>query len=726
MYKNTIMSADTEKNTASATETVLLEFTDTNLAVLSMGGPTERVVTLTPKRLQSFKQALEQVRVHKPKAMVILGAGPDMFTAGADINLIHQVSDPLVGEQLAREGQAAFDEVAALPFPTVAAISGPCVGGGCELVLACTSRIISDRKSSIIGLPEVKLGILPGFGGTQRLPRLIGLPRALDIILNGKTLRPKDALRAGLVDDVVLADRLRDTALDRALRLATHSNAAAQRRMSFVDSLLTFTRIGRAIVHGQAKKKVKRQSKGFYPAPLAALKMTVQGLQLSLAEGLKREAKELGRLIVTPESKGLVRIFFLTETAKNLGKSARQDIESCKALVIGAGAMGAGIAGVLAKNGFEVVLRDVSDEMMQKGLAHVRGYINSLKYLSENEKSAVLGLVTSSTKEEDLVDDIDIVIEAVYENLDLKRKILGGLAGRLSPNSVIATNTSSLPVSDIAQSVERNERVIGMHFFNPVEKMPLVEIIRGARTDNRSIAVVAALTVKLGKFPIVVNDVPGFLVNRVLCPYLIEAAYLVTEGFSITQIDGAALAFGMPMGPLRLLDEIGLDVASHVSEIMANAYGARMQGPALSAQLLAKGRKGKKSGGGFYDYAPPDERATPYLQLQEVLQLPKHAAGDSSAIQDRLILRLVNEAVRCLDEGVAGTPGTEAANQIDLGMVMGTGFPPFRGGVLAYAEQRGASNIRKRLEELAKAHGERFAPSEGLGRRAENGGSFLR
>jgi 3-hydroxyacyl-CoA dehydrogenase/enoyl-CoA hydratase/3-hydroxybutyryl-CoA epimerase len=689
------------------------------IALIQLGAPEERVVTLTPTRLNSLRTALAELRNESVKGLIIVGSHASMFTAGADINLIRDVTDPDIGEKLAREGQHVFSQIESLPFPTVAAISGPCVGGGCELALACTFRVITRDRASSIGLPEIKLGIIPGFGGTQRLPKLIGLPKALEIILGGKILKPDRALQVGLVDKIVEGP---EQLLDVSEKLIELKSRAHLSKISFVDKLLTSTAIGRRIVKGQSLKAIYKESKGFYPAPVRALDACIAAFSHGGNQGYQFEAQQLGRMIVTPESKALVNLFFLTESAKAVGKTARTALESASVGIIGAGVMGAGIAAVTVKAGLKVTLKDTADEALERGKGHVRKILDTSRSLSLTEKEQILQRLNVS-KDTSSLNESTIVIEAVPEKLALKHAVLGELAAGVSPNTIIASNTSSLPISDIAAPIARPERVVGMHFFNPVEKMPLVEIVRGSSTSDETIAQIAALTVRLGKYPIVVNDVPGFLVNRILTPYLMEAAHLLAEGCTVEAIDAAALAFGMPMGPIRLLDEVGLDVAAHVSAILEQAYGERMKGPPFAAKLVERKEYGKKSGLGFYHF--DGERASSRGDIRNVLGIEGAAkVYPKETLINRLMLPLIQEAVRCLDEGVAGQPGRAAADQIDLGSVMGFGFPPFRGGILRYAESIGAQKLLISLQVLQKEYGVRFAPAEGVVRRAERNASF--
>jgi 3-hydroxyacyl-CoA dehydrogenase/enoyl-CoA hydratase/3-hydroxybutyryl-CoA epimerase len=698
---------------------VRIERLESGVCILRLGDTEERVVTITEARMTSLREALKELRAQRPVGLIIAGPHADMFTAGADISLIQQVSDPAVGARLAREGQQVFADIESLPFPTAAVISGPCVGGGCELVLACRYRLISNRPSSIIGLPEIKLGILPGFGGTQRLPKVVGLPKALDVILAGKTLRAPQALAAGLVDLVLPFEQL----ITHAERIIIGSEQIKRKKLPLRDRLLSQTSIGRSLVKKKALQTIQKETKGFYPAPPAALACCLAGFELPTKQAYELEANELGRLIVTPESKSLVQLFFLTEASKSLGKSGRKAVDHVHALVIGAGIMGAGIAGTLARNDAAVILKDASDEALQRGMKHIKGQLEKVRHLKEQERSFILNRIEATTRESSNMGGVTIAIEAIYENMEAKKNALREASRLMSSEAIVSTNTSSLSVSEIATAIDNPARVVGMHFFNPVEKMPLVEIVRGKQTSDKTVVLVAALTAKLGKFPIVVSDVPGFLVNRILTPYLIEASQLLVEGFSVASIDKAALQFGMPMGPIRLLDEVGLDVAQHVLETMRAGYGDRMASPPILAKLLAAKRLGRKSGAGFYDYN--GEEATPHSGLRSLLEIsgPKREA-DPSVIQERLLMRLVNEAVRCLDEGVAGVPSKEAAEQIDLGTVMGMGFPPFRGGLIRYAQSIGSQNVMATMKKLQGKDGSRFEPWSGIQKRAQTGASF--
>jgi 3-hydroxyacyl-CoA dehydrogenase/enoyl-CoA hydratase/3-hydroxybutyryl-CoA epimerase len=565
---------------------------------------------------------------------------------------------------------------------------------------------MSDSKTSSIGLPETKLGILPGFGGTYRLPRVVGLPKALDIILAGKTLRPTQALKAGLVDQLSTPEALIAT----AEQVARKERTPQRKKLALVDRVLSATSLTRLFVARKARSALLKQTKGFYPAPPKALDITVQGMGLGRKAALTREAVALGDLITSKESKALVHLFFLTESSKSLGKAARKSIEGIQALLVGAGTMGAGIAGTMAKNNHPVIVKDTSQAALQRGQDHVKKELSKQRHLSSFERAAIATKIDWLQFASPTMARTGIVIEAVFENMDLKKKIFSDLAQRVGSECILATNTSSLSVTEMATAVPDRHRFIGMHFFNPVEKMPLVEIIRGRESSDEVIAKVAALSTEMGKYPIVVEDVPGFLINRILIPYLNEAVFLLQEGHSVEAIDTAALAFGMPMGPIRLLDEVGLDVAAHVSKVMVAGYGERMAVPDFAEKLQALGRKGRKNAAGFYDYK--GKESAPWSGLHEALKLPQAPAATLTQDQltDRLICHLVNEAMKCLTEGVAGTDRELAKKQIDLGTVMGIGFPPFKGGVLYYAELLGLEKIHATISALYATYGIRYAP----------------
>lgn len=711
--------ASTHLNDLPEFKLLKLERPSKSLAILSLGvgaGP----VVLTESRIAELEEALQWLEKDIPEGLVIIGSSEKMFSVGADISAIRDVKSSAEGSQLAEKGQKAFNRLERLQCRTVAAISGPCVGGGLELALACKFIICSDHKSTLIGLPEVKLGIIPGFGGCQRLPRRIGLPRALDIILAGKTLWPKQAFASGLVDEIVATQHLRL----RAESIALGKTKLQTKGMSLKEKLLGQNPIGRYFVRSSAEKQLARKTKGRYPAPPAALATVLHGLEHGIEAGLKMEADWIGKLLMTPESKALVRIFLLTEDAKALGRTAKGELDDLHSIVIGAGVMGCGIAETMARKNISVALKDLDQGTLKKARRSIEKQVEESTYLSSSERNGILENVSYITEDSFKVGNSNFVIEAVVEKLDVKRKILAEIASKLPKETIIASNTSSLSIDEMAQALDNPGRFIGMHFFNPVRKMPLVELIRGEKTSEKTIVITAALARKLGKIPVVVENVPGFLVNRILYPYLNAAAFLLGKGHSVKEIDHAALSFGMPMGPLRLLDEVGHDVAVHVSEVMFAGYGDRMKPQPFSKILVEKGHLGKKSGMGIYTFE--GEKAEPRSDLTEVLGLPstKEETLSKQQIEDVLIMSLVQEAVRCLDEGVAGNPGADAAGQIDLATVMGIGFPPFLGGVLHYADSVGIADVQAKMAELQSLDSSLFSVPKGITTRASKSLGF--
>ena len=703
--------------------TVELSFED-HVAILKLGSADEKAVVLNEERINSLDKAISEIdKKNNLRGAVFTGPSAISFCAGADVGAIKSITELNLAAKLATRGQAVLDRISQLKVTTVAAIGGACVGGGCELALACNYRIAIANEETKIGLPEVKLGILPGFGGSMRLPRLIGLPAALDIILQGKVISADKAKKIGLVD--ILIQSKADSYLELiklAKSIVKGEVKVVRKSTSIQDKLLTFTPIGRSIVKKQALKKLLKETKGKYPAPLAALDVCIGALGLSKQQALALEIKEVSKLIISSQSKALVHLFLLTEKAKKLGRSASKEMQSIMVGILGGGVMGAGIAASLLEKGYAVVLCDIVEESRNKALQHIKSYIGSRRYLSDSQREHILSRLIVSAELKDFT-NCGLVIEAIVEKLEVKQSVFKKLSEIVSSTAILASNTSSLSIDLIAEAATNPERVVGMHFFNPAEKMPLVEIVRGAKTSNATIVKTAAVTSKLGKFPVIVENVPGFLVNRVLAPYMAEASQLLSEGYSIEDIDSAAMDFGMPMGPIRLLDEVGLDVAAKVQSEMLNAYGARMSAPRYLEILIKAGRLGKKNGTGFYMYQDKDSTVDPSVyQLLNLVQDRKKS--DSVYIAERLLLPLVNEAILCLDDSVAGLPGEDAAGQIDLATVMGTGFAPFEGGAINYAERIGAKALSGKLKALSKISITRFNAADGLQRRAEQHKSF--
>jgi 3-hydroxyacyl-CoA dehydrogenase/enoyl-CoA hydratase/3-hydroxybutyryl-CoA epimerase len=729
---------------------VRLDVGQDGLARITFDAPGEKVNILTTPAMERLDALLTEVRGNGAiKGLIFRSGKPKMFIAGADISEIESITDTAEGEGKARRGQQVFQRIADLDLPTVAAIDGPCLGGGCELALACDFRIASDGAKVQIGLPEVKLGILPGFGGTQRLPALIPLASALDIILAGKTLDAKRALRTGLVDRVVPSIYLDAQAEKLLLEAIAHGPAARsedggrrnwrsalglKRKAPLMARLLEATPPGRALIgRGAARALRAKVRERDYPAPYLALRATVDGRGLGLARGLDNEARLLGELIATPTSKNLIFLFNATTRAKG-DSGVSGPVPPPRAIgkvgVLGAGQMGAGIAASCASAGTLVRMRDVSWEALARGMASASKVIDGqLKRRKIDariaaERRAALSATTGWSG----FRAADLVVEAVLENLDVKRDVFHRLESLVEDDAILASNTSSIPIGEIAALARRPERFIGLHFFNPVDRMPLVEVITHRGTDRTVTATVVEFAKRLGKTPVVVKDAPGFLVNRLLMPYLGEALLMFEEGGQVGAIDEEIRGFGLPMGPFELLDQIGLDVAQHVSRVLLAAFGDRFPAPTALDKLVAGGRGGVKSGSGFYRYDSGGKRLRPDPEAGRIVgvararrseELPGRPAGRLSLVQERLLLPMINEAAIALGEGIVRSP-----IDVDLAMVMGTGFPPFRGGLLRFADSAGTANLVERLDILAQTHGRRFAPALFLKDLARSGRNF--
>lgn len=686
------------------------------IALLRLGSAGETMVTLTRERLDALDAILLQLAGDaRVRGVLLTGPGPGMFCAGADVGLIQEITRVEDGEAAAVRGRTIFQRLRLLKAPVVAAIEGPCLGGGLELALFCDVRVASDHPATQIGLPEVKLGILPGFGGTQNLSRLVGLPKALDLILNGKLLRSKQAQKQGVVDRVVPAAKLLRAAREELDKRLAAGSKAPVRKLRGAAFWLSRTPL-RALAVRAANKALRQGQARFYPAPRAALQCCVDAFTRSEDRGFAAEAKALGEMIVTPVSKGLVHLFFLTERSKRLGKQeGARDLQ--RALVVGGGVMGAGIAGQLAEKGLRVRLCDVDLQPLARAKGRLQQELKKRQkrgHLAAHEATAIQDRLAVGTEWGQLA-DTDLWLEAVVEDLAVKQKLMAEAVARgLPATAVLATNTSSLSVTAMASKLPQPGRVVGIHFFNPPEKMPLVEVIRGRETDDATVATACRLAVRLGKFPVVTADTAGFLVNRCLAPYLNEAARLLLEGTSAEAIDQAMLDFGMPMGPCRLIDEVGFDVAAKVSAVMQAAFPQRMVPCELFTAMVAAKALGQKTGGGIYGRngtGPGPGRAV-VARLQQQRGVPPRTAARTELLH-RLIYPLVDEAFRCLDEGIVADE-----RDLDLGLVMGIGFPPFTGGITQFARREGLANITAALDALARGMAPRFQPSDGLRRRA--------
>lgn len=674
------------------------------------------VNTITGQMLLDLREAVAVAERDKVKGMIFASAKPGCFVAGGDLFEIRATgADPEKMTKFLSDGQGLWNRIEQLPFPTCVAINGDCLGGGYELALACTYRVSADDGSINIGLPEVKIGILPGWGGTTRMPRLVGLRKSLPLLLTGKALPPRKAKKSGLIDEVV-----RPEALLAAAKRLILKGTGKRRKLALIDRAITLGPV-RKVVLDKAVKKTLAQTHGNYPAAMKVLEIVRASYDGGLQAGLDAERKALRELMDAESCHNLMRLFFLRQGAKKAIAAQLNGTRPAavkQAAVIGGGTMGAGIAYAIAKAGIPVRLVEVNEKAAAAALGRVRKSLDEDVYagrLSALEARHAMNRV-SPTVEWTGLDLADVVIEAVAESMDVKRKVFVELDRLCKPDAVLASNTSSLSVTEMAAATSRPQRVVGLHFFNPVPKMPLVEVVRAAGSDEKSLATAVALASKIGKTPVLVKDAPGFLVNRVLIPYLAEALVMACEGASIEAIDAAMKKWGMPMGPFELLDEIGLDIGAHVLKSLGDTLDPPLAAPPQMGKAMERGWLGKKSGTGFYVYGgsgkgKKKKESKPLVNRELVALLGEGRAYSPAEadVQWRLVLPMVNEAAKLLAEGVV-----ESADMVDLATVFGTGFAPFRGGLAKFADSVGAAEVVAKLEKLAAAHGARFRPAAAL------------
>ena len=704
---------------------ITLEIDSDKIAWLTFDLPDSKVNLLGADVMELLDRRISElesrIATGHPVAVIVWSGKEGTFIAGADVGEIEGIESAEDGRRKSALGQRIFRRLERLTVPTIAAIDGTCLGGGTELALACRWRVASDRSGTEIGLPEVRLGILPGWGGTVRLPRRVGIQRALRIILGGKPVDASRALRYGLVDRVFRSESFRDEVKDFAMQTVLRQVEREERELSLRDRLLENTGPGRRILFAQARKRASDRSGGHYPAPLEAIDVVEKTLDLPIDEALPIEAEALGRLAVSDVARNLVRLFLLRQSARRAldPEVAGQKRDVGKAAVLGAGVMGGSIAELIAAHDTPVILKEIDQEQLDEGLRHAHDLLRKAgdKGVIEEDEVGLKFALIHGTLEYERFEDVDYVIEAVVERMPVKQSVLKEVEAVVPDTAVFATNTSSLSVDELALAAERPADVVGMHFFNPVHRMPLVEVVRGEKTSDTALATAFAFTNDLGKTPVLVADSPGFLVNRLLAPYLNEAGYLLEDGAAIGEIDSALEDFGMPMGPCRLLDEVGFDVAEHVASEMERAFGERMMPAGSIPRLKEEGRLGRKNGRGFYTYSNGRAKG-PDREVGRLLGSGKGSVG-SEEIADRCLLLLVNEAMYALDDGVV-----EGPDEVDLAMVLGTGFPPFRGGLLRWADTLGPATVLGRLEELEEKHGARFAPAGRLALLAGSGATF--
>jgi 3-hydroxyacyl-CoA dehydrogenase / enoyl-CoA hydratase / 3-hydroxybutyryl-CoA epimerase len=696
-----------------------------SVAVVTFDLPGEPVNKLNAAVKVEFEALLIRLRDDAAiRAMVLISGKPDSFIAGADLEEFTALTTRTEAERLSFEGQEMVSRVETLPKPVVAAIHGTCLGAGLELALACHYRVATDHPKTMLGLPEVQLGLLPAAGGCQRLPRLIGLRPALDMILTGKSERAAKAYRLGLVDELVPPSILKSVGIAAAERLAEKGVTRRMPKAGLSERLLERTPAGRRLIYRAARKQVEEKTGRHYPAPLAALEAIRVGLEHGIAAGLQQEHHAFGDLAVGDVSRKLVQIFFASTALKKddgipAGSAVPRQIR--RLAIVGSGFMGAGIAGTAVLNvEVDTRLKDADLSRVGKGLHAASGILKerlTRRRLTRPQYERLSALLSGGADYGGFK-RADLVIEAVFEDLDVKRQVLAEVEAVTRPDAIFASNTSTIPIRDIAARATRPERILGMHFFSPVEKMPLLEVIPTDATSAEAIVTAVRFGRRMGKTVIVVRDSPGFWVNRILSPYLNEAALLLEEGVPIELIDGSMTSWGFPVGPIALLDEVGLDVAQKASKVMYEAFGERMKPATALGRLLGATRFGRKNGRGFYRYhnghkSGVDDSVYPLLGVRPSDDIAPWT------VERRLVYAMLNEAAdACANQVV------RSARDGDLGAVYGIGFPAFRGGPLRMIDDVGAGRVVDVLRELQSQHGDRFAPAESLVEMANRGARY--
>ncbi len=691
--------------------------------------PGEKVNKLSGEVLEELQKAINVIDGNKAVRVLLISSNKkDIFIAGADIAEIKSIDGDKDARKKVSYGQEVISSIARLKIPTVAVINGACLGGGLELALACQYRVGVINPKTVLGLPEVNLGIIPGFGGTQRLPELVGLEQSLKIILSGKPIDGNKAHKIGLVDDIVREEFLEEKMGHFVTEIIKNQNKnyylkrrrdAAKKRFIIENVFLK-----KYLIYYFSKKNLMEKTKGFYPAPLCALDVVKDTYRLTYSKrGYEVELNAFCKLVTGNISKNLIDIYFVNERLKkDDGIRGGDKIVDKRyfirnSAVIGAGIMGGGIAWLFANKDINVRIKDISTEAISIGYKQIKKVFSQLKKIRKYNKSQIAMKMAKVSSGVDYTgfSQADIIVEAAVENIEIKKKIFAELEPKVKKDAIIASNTSSLSITEMATSLKNPERFVGMHFFNPVNRMPLVEVIRGEKTSDETVIKTVRIAKKLGKTPIVVKDVAGFCVNRILLPLMNEAAYLLQDGGDIEVIDHAIESFGMPMGPFTLADVVGIDVGYKVANSLQEAYGNRMKVAKILKEMHYNHPDllGKKSGVGFYNYVLGSEKPIVNPEIKRIMdQLRKDHNisiyyANEEKIVDRCILTMVNEAAKCIEEGVVKNP-----EYLDMAMVMGAGFPAFRGGVLKYADSRCIHEIVERLQKFEDKIGERFTVSQ--------------
>jgi len=685
-----------------------LEKRDDGIAILTMDVPNESMNTLKQAFGEEVTQMLDNIEADTAiKGVVLVSGKPSSFLAGADISMLAACESAKDAETLSAGGQDVFNRIETMRATFVAAIHGPALGGGLELALACHYRVCSDASITQLGLPEVQLGLLPGSGGTQRLPRLIGIQQAMKMMLTGSPARAKQAKKYGIVDDMVAHSILLDVAIDYAKKSKPKRNKP---KLTAVNRLLEETPLGRGVLFKQARKQTLAKTKGNYPAPEKIIDCIETGMAKGIKEGLRVEARHFGDLVMTPESEQLRGIFFATtDMKKEQGVEGVEPLKANKIGVLGGGLMGGGIAYVTAtKAKVPARIKDIRSEGIANAIKYSFDILNKRvkrKIMLKSQMQSQLSLLTGSTDYSGF-GDVDLVIEAVFEDLSLKQQMVQDVEQHCKAETIFASNTSSIPITQIAAQAKRPENVIGLHYFSPVDKMPLAEVIAHQNTSDSTISATVEFAKRQGKTPIVVKDGAGFYVNRILAPYMNEAASIVLSGEPIEHIDKSLVKFGFPVGPVKLLDEVGIDVGTKIIPFLIEQFGERFTAPSAFEKVLADGRKGKKNAKGFYRYDGKKPGKEVDQSIYQLLGLSPASKLSSKVIAERCVLMMLNEAARCLHEGVIRNP-----RDGDIGAIFGIGFPPFLGGPFKYMDTLGIKYVVERLNQLSESDS-KFKPAD--------------